>query len=173
MGTCPLAAHKPKKILPAAPSYLFLMLVTSLSFWSCAPLPPSVPEDVMKKEVSDFFVKPKLSIRDKDAEYLYKALSRESCEWIENIRSASHTEPLRFQRDRLFHEVLLIFALRMEIRYNSEFDDNPVNFIRKVVIETYAIKKAFLRSAQDLSGYTETKPKSVSTMLPIPPCFSL
>jgi hypothetical protein len=116
----------------------------------CAGGPASGPATALDSleavEVDRFFLKFRQKIQAGQADSLPRDLSRESLRWMEDIRHASRTEPVDYLKDRPFHEILCILALRVERRLDPAFDDRPVGILDRILIANAPIKRAFLKS---------------------------
>jgi hypothetical protein len=97
-------------------------------------------------EVDRFFLKFRMKIQAGQADSLPRDLSRESLRWMEDIRHASRTEPAEYLRERPFHEILCILALRVERRLDPAFDDRPAGILDRILVGNAPVKRAFLKS---------------------------
>jgi hypothetical protein len=108
--------------------------------------PPPVDNPAAQREVEEFFLRFRQRIQAGQADSLPLYLSRESLNWLDDIRRASRTEPQSYLEQRPFHEILSILALRVERRLNPSFDDRPVGILDKLIIQAYPIRKTFLKT---------------------------
>lgn len=128
-------------------SLLLFSFAFSLLLSGCAGSRPLPPEDpAARKDLDAFFLRFREKIRDGQADSLPLYLSRESLNWLDDIRRASRTEAPKYLADRPFHEILAILALRVERRVNPGFDDRPVAMLRKLVVENRAVRKSLLKT---------------------------
>jgi hypothetical protein len=113
----------------------------------CAASEPPPPEDpAARKDLDAFFLRFRQKVQEGQADSLPLYLSRESLDWIDDIRRASRTEPVAYLRDRPFFEVLAILALRVERRMNPAFDDRPASLLGKLVVENGPVRKSLIKT---------------------------
>jgi hypothetical protein len=114
---------------------------------ACGPAAPLPPEDpAARRELDDFFLRFRQKVQDNQADSLPLYLSRESLDWIEDIRRASRTEPVAYLKDRPFFEILAILALRVERRLNPAFDDRPASLLDKLVVQNRPVRKSLIKT---------------------------
>src|SRR3954466_1545205 len=83
-----------------------------LSLAGCAASEPLPPEDPAARQGLDaFFLRFRQAVQENRADSLPRYLSRESLDWIDDIRRASRTEPVAYLQARPFFEILAILAL--------------------------------------------------------------
>jgi hypothetical protein len=113
---------------------------------SCAsePLPPEDP--AARKDLDAFFLRFRQKVQENQADSLPLYLSRESLNWLDDIRRASRTEAPKYLAARPFHEILAILALRVERRMNPSFDDRPVSILDKLVVQSWPVRKTLLKT---------------------------
>ena len=115
-----------------------------LAACSSAPLPPEDP--AARKDLDAFFLRFRQRVQADQADSLPLYLSRESLAWLNEIRRASRTEPVQYLRERPFHEILAILALRVERRMEPSFDDRPVALLDKLVVKNWAVRKSLIKT---------------------------
>ncbi|HKP97612.1 MAG TPA: hypothetical protein VJ385_17850 [Fibrobacteria bacterium] len=127
---------------------LLAALGSGLLFLSaCGGSPPPPPEDpAARKDLDAFFLRFRQRVQEGRADSLPPYLSRESLNWIDDMRRASRTEPPGYLAERPFHEILAILALRVERRLNPGFDDRPVSILDKLVIQSWPVRKSLLKT---------------------------
>jgi hypothetical protein len=108
--------------------------------------PPSQDNPISRREVEDFFLRFRQRVQEGRADSLPGYLSRESLNWLDDMRRASRTEPTAYLQERPFFEILSILALRIERRINPSFDDRPIGLLDKLVIQAYPIRKALIKT---------------------------
>jgi hypothetical protein len=137
--------RRPSSILHFA---LFtLPFALSLLLTACADSPPLPPEDPSARiELDAFFLRFRQRVQEGHADSLPLYLSRESLNWLDDIRRASRTEAPKYLAERPFSEILAILALRVERRMNPGFDDRPVSVLDKLVIQSWPVKKTLLKT---------------------------
>jgi hypothetical protein len=128
------------RFLLAACLGLFLLAACGGS----GPLPPEDP--AARKDLDAFFLRFRQRVQEGRADSLPLYLSRESLDWIDDMRRASRTEPPDYLAERPFYEILSILALRVERRLNPGFDDRPVSILDRLVIQNWAVRKSLLNS---------------------------
>lgn len=108
---------------------------------------PPVPEDpAARRELDAFFLAFRQRIQEGSADSLPRYLTRESLDWIDDIRRASRTEPTEYLKERPFHEILCILALRVERRTNPGFDDRPAAMLDKLLIGNQPVRKTLIKT---------------------------
>lgn len=118
-----------------------------LAFAGCAPSEPPAPEDpAARKDLDAFFLRFRQKVQENQADSLPLYLSRESLNWIDDIRRASRTEPIASLQDRPFFEILAILALRVERRMNPAFDDRPASLLDKLVVQSWPVRKSLIKT---------------------------
>ena len=122
-------------------AFLFAALLSSCS---SAPLPPEDP--AARKDLDAFFLRFRQRVQADQTDSLPLYLSRESLAWLDEIRRASRTEPAQYLRERPFHEILAILALRVERRANPSFDDRPVALLQKLVVQNQPVRKTLIKT---------------------------
>lgn len=123
-----------------APAPAFLPL-------ACAPAEPLPPEDpAARKDLDAFFLRFRQKVQDNQADSLPAYLSRESLDWIDDIRRASRTEPVAYLKVRPFYEILAILALRVERRMDPAFDDHPRSLLDKLVVQNWPVRKSLIKT---------------------------
>lgn len=115
-----------------------------LSCAASAPLPPEDP--AARAELDAFFLRFRQKVQRNEADSLPLYLSRESLDWIDDIRRASRTEPENYLRDRPFFEILAILALRVERRTDPGFDDRPASLLDKLVVQSWPVRKSLIKT---------------------------
>jgi hypothetical protein len=128
------------RILPA----LFASLVFLAACGGSGPLPPEDP--AAGKDLDAFFLRFRQRVQEGHADSLPAYLSRESLNWIDDMRRAARTEAPDYLAERPFYEILSILALRVERRLNPGFDDRPVAILDKLVIQSWPVRKSLLKS---------------------------
>jgi hypothetical protein len=119
----------------------------SLLLAGCAGSEPLPPEDpAARKELDAFFLRFRQRVQEGHADSLPLYMSRESLNWLDDIRRASRTEAPKYLAERPFHEILAILALRVERRMNPGFDDRPVTVLEKLVVQNWAVRKSLLKT---------------------------
>jgi hypothetical protein len=114
---------------------------------ACGESAPPLPEDpAARQELDAFFLRFRQRVQDNQADSLPLYLTRESLNWIDDMRRASRTEPVNYLSERPFYEILCILALRVERRTNPAFDDRPVALLDKLVIQNWPVRKTLLKS---------------------------
>jgi hypothetical protein len=93
-----------------------------------------------------FFLRFRQTIQGGAADSLVPGLSRESLNWLEDIRRAARTEPLSHFRERPFHEILCILALRVERRLDPAFDDRIPGLLDRILLKNPPVRKTFLKA---------------------------
>lgn len=124
---------------------------------SSEPLPPEDP--AARQELDAFFLRFRQRVQENQADSLPHYLSRESLDWIDDIRRASRTEPVAYLKDRPFFEILAILALRVERRLDPAFDDRPATLLDKLVVQSGPVRKSLIKTELGESrvrGYTGT-----------------
>ncbi len=111
---------------------------------SSAPLPPEDP--AARKDLDAFFLRFRQKVQEGQADSLPRYLSRESLNWVDDIRRASRTEPPAYLKERPFYEILAILALRVERRLNPAFDDRPVSLLDKLVVQSWPVRKTLIKT---------------------------
>lgn len=127
--------------LPRLSIFLFIAIIASCS---SAPLPPEDP--AARKDLDAFFLRFRQRVQADQADSLPLYLSRESLAWVDEIRRASRTEPVQYLRERPFHEILAILALRVERRMEPSFDDRPVALLDKLVVKSWPVRKSLIKT---------------------------
>jgi hypothetical protein len=124
-----------------------LPLAAAGALAGCAASEPLPPEDpAARKDLDAFFLRFRQKVQEGQADSLPLYLSRESLNWIDDIRRASRTEPVAYLRDRPFFEILAILALRVERRMNPAFDDRPASLLEKLVVENGPVRKSLIKT---------------------------
>lgn len=119
----------------------------SLFLIGCAGSEPLPPEDpAARGELDAFFLRFRQRVQEGHADSLPLYLSRESLNWLDDIRRASRTEAPKYLAERPFHEILPILALRVERRSNPGFDDRPVSILENLVVRNRAVRKSLLKT---------------------------
>lgn len=135
---------------PASILHIALFTLTfalSLLMSGCAGSEPLPPEDpAARKDLDAFFLRFRQRVQEGHSDSLPLYLSRESLNWLDDIRRASRTEPPKYLAERPFHEILAILALRVERRMNPGFDDRPVAILDKLVVQNWAVRKTLLKT---------------------------
>jgi hypothetical protein len=108
--------------------------------------PAPVDDPAARIKVEDLFLRFRLRIQEGHADSLASYLSRESLNWLDDMRRASRTEPQAYLEERPFYEILSILALRVERRLNPTFDDRPAGLLDKLVLQAYPVRKTFLKT---------------------------
>ena len=136
------------RCLCAPPVFLCLFgLFGLLALIGCGDTsPPPVEDPVARQQVEQLFLRFRLRIQEGHADSLAAYLSRESLNWLDDMRRASRTEPQSYLEERPFFEILCILALRVERRMNPTFDDRPAGLLDKLVIQAYPVRKTFLKT---------------------------
>lgn len=122
--------------------FAFFLFVSACA--SSEPLPPEDP--TARRELDAFFLRFRQKVQENQADSLPLYLSRESLNWLDDIRRASRTEAPKYLAQRPFHEILAILALRVERRMNPGFDDRPVSILDKLVIQSWPVRKTLLKT---------------------------
>lgn len=107
---------------------------------------PTAEDSLAREEVDRFFLRFRQRIQEGAADSLARDLARESLRWLEDVRRAARTEPVEVLRERPFHEILCILALRAERRLDPAFDDRAPGLLDRLVIRTPPVRKAFLKA---------------------------
>ncbi|MEO6096001.1 MAG: hypothetical protein ABIW76_10030 [Fibrobacteria bacterium] len=107
-------------------------------------MPPEDPS--ARRELDAFFLRFRQKVQENQADSLPLYLSRESLNWLDDIRRAARTEGPKFLAQRPFHEILAILALRVERRMNPGFDDRPVSILDKLVVQSWPVRKTLLKT---------------------------
>ena len=124
-----------------------LLFAFILTLSACAPSAPLPPEDpAARKDLDAFFLRFRQKVQEGQADSLPRYLSRESLNWLDDIRRASRTEPPAYLKERPFHEILAILALRVERRLNPAFDDRPVSLLDKLVVQSWPVRKSLIKT---------------------------
>ncbi len=125
----------------------FSLLALAFGPIACAPSEPLPPEDpAARKELDAFFLRFRQKVQDNQADSLPAYLSRESLNWIDDIRRASRTEPVAYLKDRAFFEILAVLALRVERRMDPAFDDHPAPLLDKLVVQNWPVRKSLIKT---------------------------
>lgn len=124
-------------------AWLFCLVLAGCGGTS-APAPPEDP--AAHRELDAFFLAFRQRIQEGRADSLSRYLSRESLNWIDDIRRASRTEPPEYLKERPFHEIVCILALRVERRTNPGFDDRPAAMLDKLIIGNQPVRKTLLKT---------------------------
>jgi hypothetical protein len=111
---------------------------------SSEPLPPEDP--TARKDLDAFFLRFRQRVQADQADSLPVYLSRESLGWLDEIRRASRTEPVQYLRERPFHEILAILALRVERRMDPGFDDRTTALLDKLVVKNRPVRKSLIHT---------------------------
>ena len=128
-------------------SLFILPFAFSLLLIACGSTTPIPPEDpAARKELDAFFLRFRQKIQAGQADSIPLYLSRESLNWLDDMRRASRTEAPKYLAERPFHEILSILALRVERRMNPAFDDRPVSILDKLVIQSWPVRKTLLKT---------------------------
>jgi hypothetical protein len=123
------------------------LYVGLLALAGCAPSEPLPPEDpAARKDLDAFFLRFRQKVQEGRADSLPAYLSHESLNWIDDIRRASHTEPVAYLQDRPFFEILAILALRVEHRINPAFDDHPPSLLNMIVVQAGPVRRSLIKS---------------------------
>lgn len=118
-----------------------------LSISGCGSSEPLPPEDPgARKDLDAFFLRFRQEVQADRADSLPRYLTRESLDWIDDIRRASRTEPVAYLQERPFFEILAILALRVERRLNPAFDDRPASLLNKLVVQNGPVRKSLIKS---------------------------
>jgi hypothetical protein len=128
---------------------LIALAVLGLSalFAGCGSSEPLPPEDpAARKDLDAFFLRFRQKVQDNQADSLPRYLTRESLDWIDDIRRASRTEPVAYLQERPFYEILAILALRVERRMNPGFDDRPASLLDRLVIQSWPVRKSLIKT---------------------------
>lgn len=113
----------------------------------CAGSQPLPPEDpAARLDLDAFFLRFRQRIQEGQPDSLPLFLSRESLNWLDDIRRASRTEAPKYLAERPFHEILAILGLRVERRVNPGFDDRPAAILDKLVVKNRAVRKSLLKT---------------------------
>jgi len=124
-----------------------LIVLAALLISGCGSTAPRPPEDpAARRELDAFFLRFRQRIQESQADSLPRYLTRESLNWIDDMRRASRTEPVTYLKDRKFHEILSILALRVERRLNPMFDDRPVAILDKLLIQSDPVRKSLIKT---------------------------
>ena len=114
---------------------------------SCSPSAPLPPEDpAARKDLDAFFLRFRQKVQENQADSLPRYLSRESLNWIDDMRRASRTEPVAYLKERPFFEILAILALRIERRLDPGFDDRPASLLDKLVVQSWPVRKSLIKT---------------------------
>ncbi len=127
------------------PSFAMATLTILIACGGSVPQPP-VDEPAARREVAGFFLRFRQRVQEGHADSLAAYLSKESLNWVDDMRRASRTESQASLEQRPFYEILSILALRVERRLNPSFDDRPTALLGKLVIEAYPVRKALLKT---------------------------
>jgi hypothetical protein len=121
--------------------------VMALILLACAGSEPlSPPDPAARVELDAFFLRFRQRVQDGQADSLPRYLSRESLNWIDDMRRASRSEAVAYLAARPFYEILSILALRVERRLNPGFDDRPVAILDRLVIQNWPVRKALIKT---------------------------
>ena len=137
----------PRLRRPARRLATLLACLCAFIFNACgasAPLPPEDP--AARKDLDAFFLRFRQKVQEGQADSLPRYLSRESLNWLDDIRRASRTEPPAYLKERPFHEILAILSLRVERRLNPAFDDRPVSLLDKLVVQSWPVRKSLIKT---------------------------
>ncbi|MEO7426217.1 MAG: hypothetical protein ABI036_13600, partial [Fibrobacteria bacterium] len=114
------------------PPAMVAAMALALVLLACAGSEPLPPEDpAARKDLDAFFLRFRQRVQEGKADSLPPCLSRESLNWIDDMRRASRTEAVQDLAARPFYEIISILALRVERRLNPGFDDRPVSILDK------------------------------------------
>jgi hypothetical protein len=128
-------------------SFFIFPFAFSLMVSACASSEPLPPEDPSaRKELDAFFLRFRQKVQENQADSIPLYLSRESLNWLDDIRRASRTEGPKSLAARPFHEILAILALRVERRMNPGFEDRPVSILDKLVVQNWPVRKTLLKT---------------------------
>lgn len=118
----------------------------ALLLGGCAsePLPPEDP--AARKDLDAFFLRFRQRVQAGEADSLPAYLSRESLAWMDEIRRAARTEPVRPLSERPFHEILAVLALRVERRMDPGFDDRPGSLLDKLIVRNRPVRKTLIQT---------------------------
>lgn len=107
---------------------------------------PGAADSAAARELDAFFLRFRQEIQAGAADSLVPDLSRESLQWLEDIRRAARTEPASYLRERPFHEILCILALRVERRLDPAFDDRTPGLLDRILLKNPPVRKTFLKT---------------------------
>ncbi|MDB5103639.1 MAG: hypothetical protein JWP91_1328 [Fibrobacteres bacterium] len=124
--------------------FLLLPLCLLLACAGSGPLPPEDP--AARKDLDAFFLRFRQKIQEGQADSIPLYLSRESLNWLDDMRRASRTEAPKYLAERPFHEILGVLALRVERRLNPSFDDRPVSILDKLVVNSWPVRKSLIKT---------------------------
>jgi hypothetical protein len=114
---------------------------------ACGPSVPPPPDDpAARAGLEKFFLDFRLKAQAGEADSLVRDLSRETLQWLEDVRYAARTEPEKNLAERPFHEILSILALRVQRRLNPAFDDRAAGLLRNLVLESGPVRKSLLKT---------------------------
>lgn len=121
-------------------------LLISLTACSGSEPPPPPDDPVARREVEDFFLRFRERIQAGETDSLPKFLSKESLNWLDDVRRASRSEPKNYLEERPFFEILCILTLRIERRIHPTFDERPTSLLQKLVVEANPVRKSLLKT---------------------------
>jgi hypothetical protein len=128
-------------------AFAFCALAMAFALIACAPSEPLPPEDpAARKDLDEFFLRFRQKVQDNQADSLPSYLTRESLDWIDDIRRASRTEPVAYLKERPFFEILAVLALRVERRMDPAFDDHPASLLDKLVVQSWPVRKSLIKT---------------------------
>ena len=107
---------------------------------------PGAEDSAAAMELDAFFLRFRQKIQAGPADSLVPDLSRESHQWLEDIRRAARTEPVNYLAERPFHEILCILALRVERRLEPAFDDRTPGLLDRILLKNPPVRKTFLKT---------------------------
>lgn len=107
---------------------------------------PGAEDSASARELDAFFLRFRQEIQAGAADSLVPDLSRESHQWLEDVRRAARTEPVGYLRERPFHEILCILALRVERRLDPAFDDRTPGLLDRILLRNPPVRKSFLKT---------------------------
>ncbi|MDQ3003258.1 MAG: hypothetical protein M3Y08_18615, partial [Fibrobacterota bacterium] len=133
--------------LSILPSLVLGAIACLICLAACAggePLPPVDP--AAAKDLDAFFLRFRQRVQEGHTDSIPLYLSRESLNWIDDMRRASRSEPPKYLAERPFYEILSVLSLRVERRLNPGFDDRPKAILDKLVIQGGPVRKSLLKT---------------------------
>lgn len=137
-----------------------MAFATSAILWGCSSGKTTIrygsdQEEQWRQEevrpLKNFFEGFILDLKQGDADKVYRSLSQNSLDWLEEMMELAAREPTRSLSQRPFYEILTALHLRVQGKSHPSILDNPQFAMQKVLIENATIRKNFTQHA--FAGY--------------------